>query len=769
MKVHLTTLCLIIACLQARGQWVETVAGVLETPGFNDGPALSSRFFSPHGIAVDGQGNVYVADRYNHTIRKYDPVSKTVTTLAGQHGQSGSADGQGTNARFNEPWGLCATANGTLYVADTKNNKIRKVTPDGVVSTVAGTGNYGTSDGAALASTFGNPTGIEVDQAGNIYVADHLTHIIRKISTNGTVTTLAGTPYIPGDQDGAGSQAQFRRPYGLTLDNDGNIIVADEWNHKIRKVTPSGVVSTVAGTGDVGLINGAAASAAFNYPWDVTVDPEGNIYVADGYNYVIRKITPTGQVSSLAGTPQTSGGVDGPAQLASFSGATAVAWEYDQGTIYVGDAYNHLVRRIIFDDAPPASVTLVNLSGTTQLCEGDFLQVEAQPTSYSAYRFFLDGALVQDNGSASASIGNLDVGNHDLYVEAISGTDTLESNSIQFTVAAVPQTSISVVGELSFYEGDSVILVASGVGEFLWSNGATTQTITVYSAGTYSVQLTQNGCTGISEPVVVEVIPLPDEVTIIADGDNILCPGEVITLTSSLPDSNQWLKDGWEIPGATAQTLEVTEPGSYQVRRVDNGITAFSNIIDISEAPAVSLDIGATPVRAVPGTAVTFEVLTESNLSAYAWDFGDPDSGEANFSAAAAPVHIYENEGTYTVSLRATDTYQCEHAVTKPSLVHIAENPVVPVGGELFLPTAFSPNGDGVNDLFRLRGTLPEDLLITIYNQWGEVLYQSENPDFAWDGTRKGLPVHSGTYTYVLEIRNGNSTQLQSGHVTLLR
>ncbi|MAT53593.1 MAG: hypothetical protein CMN32_03875 [Saprospirales bacterium] len=769
MKVHLTTLCLIIACLQARGQWVETVAGVLETPGFNDGPALSSRFFSPHGIAVDGQGNVYVADRYNHTIRKYDPVSKTVTTLAGQHGQSGSADGQGTNARFNEPWGLCATANGTLYVADTKNNKIRKVTPDGVVSTVAGTGNYGTSDGAALASTFGNPTGIEVDQAGNIYVADHLTHIIRKISTNGTVTTLAGTPYIPGDQDGAGSQAQFWRPYGLTLDNDGNIIVADEWNHKIRKVTPSGVVSTVAGTGDVGLINGAAASAAFNYPWDVTVDPEGNIYVADGYNYVIRKITPTGQVSSLAGTPQTSGGVDGPAQLASFSGATAVAWEYDQGTIYVGDAYNHLVRRIIFDDAPPASVTLVNLSGTTQLCEGDFLQVEAQPTSYSAYRFFLDGALVQDNGSASASIGNLDVGNHDLYVEAISGTDTLESNSIQFTVAAVPQTSISVVGELSFYEGDSVILVASGVGEFLWSNGATTQTITVYSAGTYSVQLTQNGCTGISEPVVVEVIPLPDEVTIIADGDNILCPGEVITLTSSLPDSNQWLKDGWEIPGATAQTLEVTEPGSYQVRRVDNGITAFSNIIDISEAPAVSLDIGATPVRAVPGTAVTFEVLTESNLSAYAWDFGDPDSGEANFSAAAAPVHIYENEGTYTVSLRATDTYQCEHAVTKPSLVHIAENPVVPVGGELFLPTAFSPNGDGVNDLFRLRGTLPEDLLITIYNQWGEVLYQSENPDFAWDGTRKGLPVHSGTYTYVLEIRNGNSTQLQSGHVTLLR
>lgn len=769
MKVHWTLLCLFYAFVPLSAQWVQTVAGVLETPGFNDGDALSARFFNPHGIAVDGQGNVYIADRYNHTIRKYDPLSKTVITLAGKHGESGSLDGQGSNARFNEPWGLCATADGTLYVADTKNNKIRKVTPDGIVTTIAGTGNYGTSNGAALASTFGNPTGIEIDPQGNIYVADHLTHIIRKISANGIVSTLAGTPYIPGDQDGAGNQAQFWRPYGLTLDNDGNLIVADEWNHKIRKVTPQGVVSTLAGTGALGFTNGTAASATFNYPWDATVDPQGNIYVADGYNYVIRKITPSGQVSSLAGTPQTSGGVDGPAQQASFSGATAVAWEKDQGTIYVADAYNHLVRRIIFNNTPPTSVTLVNLSGTTQLCQGDFLQVEAQPASFDAYQFFLDGELVQDNGSASASLGNLDIGNHDLYVLVLNGNDTLESNSIQFVVSAVPQTSISAVGDLSFYEGDSVTLVASGVGDFLWSNGATTQTITVSEAGTYYVQLTQNGCTGVSDPVEVEVIPLPDEVVIIADGDNILCPGEVITLTSSLPDSNQWLKDGWELEGATGPTLNVTETGTYQVRRTDNGITALSNPIEITAAPALSLDVEATPLQATPGTAVAFKAVTEANLTAYAWDFGDPNSGEANFSAAAAPVHVYENEGTYSVSLRVTDTFQCEHSIQKSSLIHIAENPVVPVGGKLFLPTAFSPNGDGVNDLFRLRGSLPDELSITIYNQWGEVLFQSENPDFNWDGTRNGLPVHSGTYVYVLKLHSADETQLLSGHVTLLR
>ena len=273
-------------------QQVSTIAGVLETPGFNDGNALSARFFNPHGIALDEAGNAYIADRYNHTIRRLS-VDGQVTTLAGKAGFSGAEDGIGEEARFNEPWGICAAADGTVYVADTKNNKIRQVSTDGRVTTFAGTGNFGTSDGVGIRATFGNPTGIEVDEFGNLYIAEHLTHTIRKIDTKGVVSTIAGIPYIPGEEDGQGREAQFFRPYGLTLDNQGNILVADEWNHKIRRVTPEGVVTTVAGIGEVDLINGTAQEAAFNFPWDLTVDEFDNIYVVDGYNYCLLYTSPS--------------------------------------------------------------------------------------------------------------------------------------------------------------------------------------------------------------------------------------------------------------------------------------------------------------------------------------------------------------------------------------------------------------------------------------------------------------------------------------------
>ena len=193
-----------------------------------------------------------------------------------------------------------------------------------MVTTFAGSGNYGTSNGLGTAATFGNPTGIECDDQGNLYVADHLTHIIRKIDPIGFVSTLAGKPYQMGDADGMGNQASFRRPYGLTLDDDENILVADEWNHKIRRITPEGMVSTVAGTGEIGHQNGIALTSEFNYPWDMTVDSLGNIFVADGYNYIVRKITPEGQVSTYAGSLEVTGATDGEGTNATFSGATAI-------------------------------------------------------------------------------------------------------------------------------------------------------------------------------------------------------------------------------------------------------------------------------------------------------------------------------------------------------------------------------------------------------------------------------------------------------------
>jgi gliding motility-associated-like protein len=756
----------LLSCLAvAKAQWVSTVAGVVETPGSNDGAALSARFFIPHGIAADSLGRIFIADRNNHTIRLLDTNTGTVSTLAGKAGQPGGTDAVGSAARFNEPWGICATPDGVVYVADTKNNKIRMVTLDGTVTTVAGSGNFGTSNGAGLTSTFGNPTGIEVDAEGNIYVADHLTHIIRKINKLGNVTTLAGKPYLPGDTDGIGSAAEFWRPYGLTIDNDGNILVADEWNHKIRKVTPLGVVTTLAGNGMEGIANGTAQSASFNYPWDVTVDAVGNVYVGDGYNYVVRKISENGMVESLAGTAQTQGSQDGNGSMATFNGITSIAWSKQTGSLFCCDAYSHLIREISLDGAPPATLSLLNINGESAICEGDALAISAVPSDFDNYRFYLDGAMVQDNGGSDFFSTQLTPGPHTILAETTFNGQVLTSNPIEITVLPTPNPDISAVGPLSFYEGDSVILFATGTGDFLWSNAETTQSITVRESGSYFVEATVNGCTGISSPVLVEVIPLPDVLTVLVQGNNRLCPNGKIELTASFASGNQWFRDGWPITGQNGQTLEVTEAGLYMVQATDpnTGITALSNEVEILAPQIPVFDFDASPKQAVPGQPVSFTSTGTDQPASFEWEFGDPTSGAQNGSQQPNSTHVYANEGIYTIQLIATDVDGCKHTVHKPDLVEVTQS------NSLYLPNAFTPNGDGENDILRVRGMVNGPFFMAVYNQWGELLFQSENPATGWDGNRNGLPVHPGTYVYLLQIVADGKEQEVAGKVTLLR
>ena len=754
----------------ASAQWVETVAGVLETPGFNDGPALNARFFNPHGIAVDSSGKVYIADRYNHTIRLFDPSLEMVSTFAGVAGESGDADGNGASARFNEPWGICVTPGGVVYVADTKNNKIKKIETDGTVITVAGSGNYGTSNGPALFSTFGNPTGIEIDEEGNIYVADHLTHIIRKISATGIVTTIAGKPYLPGDADGAGSDAQFWRPYGLTIDNQGNIIVADEWNHKIRQVTPLGIVTTLAGNGEEALVNGDVGNASFNYPWDITVDPEGNFFVADGFNYVIRKIDMNNVVSTLAGKTQTIGGGDGEGSDATFSGTTAIAWSSQTSSLYVGDAINHIVREITLDNLPPVTLTLTNLTGQDSLCEGDQINLQADPSTYDNYRFFLNGTLVQEDITSFYTSSSLPEGTYNFMVESDFQGQTLTSNKVSITILAIPQVDINVVGSLSFFEGDSVVLIASGTGNFLWSNGETAQAITVFESGTYFVEATIEGCIGISDEIIVDVTPLPDSLFITLEGSPILCPGKSSMLVSSSISGNQWLKDGWPLSGKTAQTLEVFETGIYQVQAqdADSGITTLSESVEIEEAPIPDFNFVAEPRLGELGQIVSFTSIGADSPIAYRWDFGDPASGDENQSVLISPSHVYESSGSYNIELKAMDNIGCEHTISKNNYVIISEEPT-PLPNSLYLPNAFTPNGDGENDVFRIRGYYGDVFSMTIYNHWGELLFQSSDPSLGWNGYRNNQPVHSGTYVYLVEIEDHEGAKQLSGYVTLLR
>lgn len=252
---------------------------------FADGQGTEAEFYSLTGLAVDASGYIYVAEGLR--IRKISPTG-LVTTFAGS-GTAGAADGKGSAASFYEAVDVALDVSGNLYVADFLNFKIRKITPDGVVSTFAGSGVQGSANGKGTEAPFDSPNGLAVDAKGNVYVSEEITNLIHKITPDGLVTTLAGST-ARGSKDGKGASASFYYPGGMSLDASGNLYVADNGSNKIRRVTAQGVVTTIAGNGVEGFANGPAASASFNRPADVAVDVFGNIYVADCFNNMIRKI-----------------------------------------------------------------------------------------------------------------------------------------------------------------------------------------------------------------------------------------------------------------------------------------------------------------------------------------------------------------------------------------------------------------------------------------------------------------------------------------------
>ncbi len=295
----------------------------------------------PGDVARDAAGNLYISDTYSHCIRKISPDG-TNTNIAG--GGRGFADGNGANARFYYPSGIALDANGNLFVADMQNHAIRKISAAGVVTTIAGNGAPGAVNGNGTAASFNNPAGIAVDANGNVFVSDQFNHMIRKISPAGDVTNFAGST-TRGAADGIGSAASFSMPYGMTFDGNGNLFVADWYNHLIRKITPNANVTTIAGTG-VGWVDGLVAVAKFNYLSGLAIDNEGNIYVADRDNSIIRKISAAGWVSTLAGSHALPYFQDGTGSDAHFLLPVGIAVD-GNGTVYIADQSNSRIRKLI--------------------------------------------------------------------------------------------------------------------------------------------------------------------------------------------------------------------------------------------------------------------------------------------------------------------------------------------------------------------------------------------------------------------------------------
>lgn len=319
-------------------------AGLPGFSGSGDGSGTAARFLSPVGVAVDGTGNLYIADSENHTIRKVTTAG-VVTTLAGSPGESGNNDGTGTAARFSSPRGVAVDGSGNVYVADSENNTIRKVSPAGVVTTLAGSGDYGAEDGAGTAASFAYPVGVAVDGSGNVFVADVWNSKIRKITSGGVVSTYAGSGDF-GSDDGIGEAASFNSPHGVAVDGSGNVYVADTDNHTIRKISALGEVSTLAGlAGNSGSEDGDGETTRFAWPQGVSVDSSGNVYVADVGNETIRKVTSTGLTSTLAGSAGERGSSDGSGSVARFARPQGVAVDVS-GNVYVADSENDAIRKV---------------------------------------------------------------------------------------------------------------------------------------------------------------------------------------------------------------------------------------------------------------------------------------------------------------------------------------------------------------------------------------------------------------------------------------
>ncbi|MDB5096769.1 MAG: hypothetical protein JWM80_1190 [Cyanobacteria bacterium RYN_339] len=322
---------------------VETFAGD-GTEGFTDGESRSARFNLPWGLACDANGNLYVADSGNHCIRKITPEG-LVTTLAGA-GTAGHADGEGQAARFNYPRGVAVDAVGNVYVADTCNDRIRKITPQGVVTTLSGEGVRGFANGARAAARFNLPNGLAVDAAGWVYVADTANMQVRKVSPGGTVSTFAGEG-VAGFADGPARDARFSSPRAVAIDAAGVLYVADVGNSRVRKVARDGHVFPLAGNGQGRLLDGPGPHTSFREPCGVAVDEEGAVYVADTDNHCIRLIGPDAMVETLTGDGRgVADYADGSAAAARFSTPTGLCIG-PLGEVYVGDARNHCIRRIL--------------------------------------------------------------------------------------------------------------------------------------------------------------------------------------------------------------------------------------------------------------------------------------------------------------------------------------------------------------------------------------------------------------------------------------
>ena len=679
---------------------VTTIAGLAGVPGSVDGAANVARFNAPAGIAVDSAGNLYVADSFNHVIRTISP-SGIVATLAGTAGSFGAVDGVGPAARFYLPTGVAVDGGGTVYVADSFNHAIRRITFGGTVSTFAGAlGGSGYVNGVGINSRFNSPNSLVVDSSGNLTVADSGNNAIRRITSASVVTTLAGSAIgLTGSADGNGTAASFFRPSGVALDTTGNVYVTDTINSTIRRITPAGDVTTIAGTaGNAGYLDGVGGAVRFNRPFSVVLDANSNLYIADTANHVIRRSGSTtapsiftqpanstvavGQSTTFTvvavGTPTPTGfqwqrkaaGTFDFVSLttdAVYSGATTATLTLSSVTqVMSGDEFRVVVSNGVSPAATSNSAVLtVGIAPVfTSVAEASFRALQANtftvaatsstPVTYTATGLPTWATLNAASGVLSGNPPDTTGSPVAITITANNGISATQSFTLTILPPNLPPTIATQPAGAAVDPGATVTFSVTVTGTapftYQWRRngaalpGATGSSLVLSgvqstSSGVYSVAVTNAFGSAISTGAALVVNSAP-QITLQPQPQLALAGGSAsfsVVATGSGTLAYQWRKNNIPIPGANASTYQIAavtagDVGNFDVQ-VTNSIavvqssTALLTIATATTAPQITLNpVGRT---AVVGSSVTFyAAATGAPAPGYQWrKDGTPISG----------------------------------------------------------------------------------------------------------------------------------------------
>ncbi|MDI9319194.1 MAG: T9SS type A sorting domain-containing protein [Phycisphaerales bacterium] len=684
--IRLFLFSLFFSNVRAFAQAINTIAGIGSSSFSGDGGlATSAELAQPVAVARDGSGNVYISDQGNHRIRKITFSTGVISTIAGSSTFGYSGDGgAAVSAKLYYPAGIAVDGLGNVYFADQGNHRIRKITTStGVITTIAGTGTIGFSGdgGAATSAMINNPAGVAVDNSGNVYFSDQYNQRIRKITAStGNISTIAGTgAYSYSGDGGAATSATFQNPAGIRVDASGNIFIADLFNHVIRKITAStGAISTVAGTGTAGFSGdgGSATSANLNYPIDVSFDDSANLYISVQNSHRIRKVSAsTGYINSVVGTG-TAGysGDGGLATAAQISYPTGIATD-GGGNIYIADHENHRIRFICNYTVMPTVVSPVNYCvGATATA------LTASSTSLKWYTTATGGI-----GSTTAPTpSTASVGTTTYYVVSVSpyGCEGLR-DSIKVTVNALPSTPTVTSPVTYCVAAAATALTATGT-SLKWYTSATggtsattAPTPSTASAGTTNYYVSQTssttGCESARTTITVIVNSLPTAPTVTTPVN--YCEESTASALTASGITLLWYTSatGGSTGSSTAPTPSTTVTGTtvyYVTQTTSCGESSRSTItVNVNAKPAKPSVI--TPVDYCQFATATALTATGTGLVWYTTATGGTGSGTAPTPSTAASGAF-----TYYVS-QASSTTGCE-SNRETLTVNVTTAPVAP-------------------------------------------------------------------------------------------